>query len=39
VHVVLREMGDISLEAPTMDRIRAANIAALKALKARLQSF
>ena len=36
VHVVLAEMGDISKEAPDMDRIRGANIKALSVLKERL---
>ena len=33
LHVCLTQMGDISHEAPTMDVIRGANIAGLKALK------
>ena len=36
VHVVLAELGDISVEPPSMETIRNANKAALKALKARL---
>ncbi|NJN51153.1 MAG: glutathione S-transferase family protein [Gammaproteobacteria bacterium] len=39
VHVVLAELGDISVEPPTMDTIRNANKAALGALKAKLSSF
>jgi glutathione S-transferase len=34
LHVCLTQMGDISQEAPSMDVIRGANIAGLKALKA-----
>ena len=33
VHVVLRELGDISVEPPPMDRIRNANKLALRTLK------
>jgi glutathione S-transferase len=33
VHVVMAEMGDISEEAPDMERIRGANIKALQVLK------
>ncbi len=36
VHVVLKELGDISVEAPSMDSIKNANKAALSALKTRL---
>ena len=36
VHIVLRELGDISKQAPEMESIKHANITALKALKARL---
>lgn len=36
VHVALSEMGDISAEAPSMDKIRDANKKALSALNARL---
>jgi glutathione S-transferase/autophagy-related protein 2 len=36
VHVVLRELGDISVEPPSMDTIKNANKSALKALKIRL---
>ena len=36
VHVVLAELGDISVEPPAMETIRNANKAALKVLKARL---
>lgn len=36
VHVVLAELGDISIEAPSMESIKAANISALKALKVKL---
>ena len=39
VHVVLAEMGDISEEAPSMDRIKNANKQALSVLKARLAEF
>lgn len=39
VHVVMRELGDISEEAPSMDAIRNANKAALKALKAQLEAL
>jgi glutathione S-transferase len=35
VHTVLTELGDISREPPSIDRIRGANKAALAALKAR----
>ncbi|HEY5645449.1 MAG TPA: glutathione S-transferase family protein [Pseudomonadales bacterium] len=36
VHVVLAELGDISVEPPSMDTIRNANRTALKTLKERL---
>ncbi len=36
VHAVLAELGDISVEAPTMDTIKNANKMALSALKRRL---
>ncbi len=36
VHTVLAVLGDISVEAPTMETIKNANISALKALKSRL---
>jgi len=36
VHTVLAELGDISVEAPTMDTIKNANKMALSALKRRL---
>jgi len=36
VHVVLQELGDISVEAPSMERIKNANKKALQTLKARL---
>lgn len=36
VHVVLKELGDISVEAPSMERIVGANKSALRALKTRL---
>ena len=36
VHVVLAELGDISVEPPTMEAIRSANKNALRALKAKL---
>ncbi len=39
VHVVLAELGDISVEPPSMDTIKNANKAALGALKKRLQSI
>ncbi len=39
VHVVLSELGDISQEAPTMEALKASNKSALRALKAKLQSF
>lgn len=39
VHVVLAELGDISQEAPTMERIKSANKAALLALKTKLAQF
>ena len=35
-HIVLAELGDISEEAPTMERIREANMRALSTLKMRL---
>ena len=39
VHVVMAEMGDISEEAPDMERIRGANIKALQVLKERLAAL
>ncbi len=39
VHVVMRELGDISEEPPSMEAIRNANKRALQSLKARLESF
>lgn len=36
VHVVLKELGDISVEPPSMDTIKNANKSALRALKVRL---
>ena len=36
VHVVLRELGDISVEEPSMETIKNANKSALRALKAKL---
>ena len=36
VHVALAELGDISEQAPSMDRIRNANMRALSTLKARV---
>lgn len=39
VHVVLAEMGDISVEAPDMDRIRNANKKALGVLKEKLAAM
>lgn len=37
VHVVLAELGDISREPPSMERIKTANKRALQSLKARLE--
>lgn len=39
VHVVLSELGDISVEPPSMDTIKNANKAALRALKAKLETL
>ncbi len=39
VHTVLAELGDISAEPPSMERIKNANISALKALKRALAAF
>ena len=39
VHVVLAELGDISVEPPSMDTIKNANKNALKALKVRLNAM
>jgi glutathione S-transferase len=39
VHVVLRELGDISAEAPSMDKIKSANKLALSTLKQRMTSL
>lgn len=39
VHTVLAEIGDVSVEAPTMDVIRNANKAALRVLKAELAAL
>ena len=39
VHVVLAELGDISVEAPAMETIKNANISALRALKAALAAL
>ncbi len=39
VHVVLAELGDISVEPPSMDTIKNANKNALKTLQARLQTM
>ncbi|MEM7249785.1 MAG: glutathione S-transferase family protein [Pseudomonadota bacterium] len=39
VHVVLREIGDISQAPPSMDTIRSANKLALKTLKTRLAAM
>lgn len=39
VHVVLAELGDISVEPPSMETIRNANKNALRALKARLAAL
>lgn len=36
-HVVLTELGDIAAEAPTMDRLRNANVRALSALRKRIE--
>ncbi len=38
-HVVLRELGDISREAPSMEAIRDANIRAFSALKERVEGM
>ena len=39
VHVVLTEMGDISVDAPDMDTIKNANKRALSVLKERLEAL
>ena len=39
VHVVLKELGDISVEPPLMETIRNANKTALRALQARLEAL
>ena len=39
VHVVLEEIGDISVEAPSMDTIRNANKRALKVLQERISTL
>ena len=39
VHVVLAELGDISVEEPAMDTIRNANKGALSVMKAKLAEF
>ncbi len=39
VHAVLAKIGDVSVEAPTMETIRDANKNALRALKAELAAF
>ena len=39
VHLVLAEIGDISVEPPTMETIREANKKALRSLKAELTAF
>ena len=39
VHVVLKELGDISVEPPPMETIRDANKSALRALKRKLEEF
>ena len=39
VHVVLEELGDISIEAPSMDAIRNANKRALQTLKQKIATF
>ena len=39
VHVVLKELGDISKIAPDMDAIKNANKQALRALKAKLATL
>ena len=39
VHVVLSELGDICATAPTMDQLKSANKNALRALKAKLETF
>jgi hypothetical protein len=39
VHVVLAELGDISVEPPSMESIKNANKAALRTLKAKLDEL
>ena len=39
VHVVLKELGDISQAAPDMDQIRSANIKALQRLKLKVSQL
>ena len=39
VHVVLAELGDISVEPPSMEAIRSANKNALRALKRKLSEL
>ena len=39
VHVVLAELGDISVEPPAMETIRNANKSALRALKEKLETL
>lgn len=39
VHVVLADLGDISVEPPSMEKIKNANKNALKALKVRLEAI
>jgi len=39
VHVVLEELGDISVQAPSMDTIRSANKRALQTLKQKIETF
>lgn len=39
VHVVLAELGDISVDPPTMDTIRNANKSALRAVNEKLREF
>ena len=39
VHTVLTELGDISSEPPSIDRIKSANKAALGALRSQLEQL
>jgi hypothetical protein len=38
-HVVLKELGDISAEAPSMDAIRNANLRAMAVVKERVAAM